>query len=67
MVEGVAVGGVLSTALLQDVRYGWRMLRTHRTFALAAIVTLGLAIGVNTAVFSVVNAIEVDAPAPELM
>jgi predicted permease len=49
--------GVLFAAFLQDVRYGWRILRTHRTFALAAIVTLALGIGVNTAVFSVVNAI----------
>ena len=44
-------------ALMQDVRYGWRLLRRHSTFALAAIVTLALGIGVNTAVFSVVNAI----------
>ena len=44
-------------AFLRDVRYGWRMLRRHRTFAIAAIVTLALGIGINTAVFSVVNAI----------
>ena len=49
--------GKLSAAFLQDVRYGWRMLLRHRTFALAAIVTLALGIGINTAVFSVVNAI----------
>jgi len=48
---------VLFAAILQDARYGWRILRTYRTFALAAIVTLALGIGVNTAVFSVVNAI----------
>jgi macrolide transport system ATP-binding/permease protein len=48
---------VFFEALIQDVRYGSRMLRKHSTFALAAIVTLALGIGVNTAVFSVVNAI----------
>jgi predicted permease len=48
---------VFFDALVQDLRYGWRMLRQHSAFALAAILTLGLGIGVNTAVFSVVNAI----------
>jgi len=36
---------------LQDVRYGLRTLATARAFALGMIVTIALAIGVNTAIF----------------
>jgi putative ABC transport system permease protein len=43
--------------LLQDVRYGMRLLLKHRGFAAAAIVTLGLGIGANTAVFSVASGV----------
>src|SRR5688572_9671749 len=43
--------------LLDDVRYTCRALRHSRTFAFGTILTLALGIGVNTAVFSVVNAL----------
>ena len=43
--------------LIQDLRYGWRMLIRHRAITAIAIVTLALGIGANTAIFTVVNAV----------
>jgi predicted permease len=43
--------------LLQDVRYGFMLLLKDRAFSIAALVTLALCIGANTAILSVVDSI----------
>jgi putative ABC transport system permease protein len=44
-------------ALIRDLRYGARTLFKSPGFALAGIIVLGLGIGVNSAIFTVVNAV----------
>jgi predicted permease len=44
-------------SVLQDLRYTFRTLRRDHSFTVIAVLILGLGIGANTAVFSVVNTI----------
>src|ERR1043166_6447943 len=45
-------------SIWQDLRYGARIRRRNRVFAIVTIVSLALGIGANTAIFALVDAIE---------
>jgi len=49
--------GALIETTIQDLKYGVRLLRRSPGFALLAVLTIGLGIGANSAIFSVINGV----------
>ncbi len=66
-----ALAGILTEAprehtrtILHDLRYASRSLRQHALVTATIVITLGLGIGANTAVFSLLNAVALRSPLP---
>ena len=55
-VRAVRSGATLEQ-FMQDLAYGWRVLRRNPAFTLVAVSTLGIGLGATIAIFSVVNAV----------
>src|SRR4029453_8689434 len=52
----LAIGNKVMETLLKDLRYGIRSLLKQPGFAFVAVLSIALGIGVNTTIFSFVNA-----------
>ena len=64
-----ALAGILTEApkehmrmIRHDLGYAWRVMRQHALVTTTIVLTLGLGIGANTAVFSVLNAVALRTP-----